>query len=141
MINLVNALARKFRAVFVNLREKRLPGKNLFVKHRAGRIETENLAKRSVIKAVSDLVYVRDPQPSLLEAVGDRLGGKVAALLASIETLLRRRRHYHAVHDERSCGVETLQNPVFPFLQSWPMCALEANRVGKPAQTQNCGHR
>ena len=73
MIDLVNALAGKFRAVSVNLREQRLPGKNLFVKHRAGRVETENLAKRSVIKAVSDFVDVADPQPSLLQAVADCL--------------------------------------------------------------------
>ena len=69
MIDLVNALGGKFRAVSLNLREQRLPGKNLFVELRAGRVEAENLAKRSVVKAVSDLVDVRDRQTGLLQTV------------------------------------------------------------------------
>ena len=69
MIDLMNALGGKSRAMPVNLREQRLLGKNLFVKLRAGRVETENLAERSVVKAVRDLVDVADRQPSLAQAV------------------------------------------------------------------------
>src|SRR5271156_2087761 len=48
MADLVNALSRESRAVPANLFEQGVPGKNFFVKHRAGRVETENLPKRSV---------------------------------------------------------------------------------------------
>ena len=57
-----------------------------------------------------------------------------------IETLLGRRRHDDSVHDERSCSVEPLRNPVFPFFQIRPMFPLKADRLGQPAHTQNCAH-
>jgi len=78
-----------------------------------------------VVKAVSDLVDVADRQAGLAQSRGDRLDGKVTRLLVPIETLLRSRRDMDAVHDERRCGVESLHNPVLPFLQPGQCSSLK----------------
>src|SRR5438876_11395576 len=124
--NLPDARERIIVEIRLDLPQKRVPREHLVVQCGCGGIERVQELVPRVVEAVRNLVDIPQLDSTLFEAIGDRSGRKPASVLLAAEALLRGGGD-SSVHHERGGGVMPLGNPVFPFLQLWPMTLFARN--------------
>src|SRR5437868_7988620 len=108
VLNLADTLMRKPRKIAVDLPEERIRRENVIVELGCHPIERVQDLVWRIVEAVRNLVDIREPDSRVLQAIRNRLNGKLSRVFSAAEALFPGCGDNFSIHNQRGGGIMPL---------------------------------